>query len=279
VNVCVLGSSGFIGTHLVAALRARGDDVTIASLRDPLEAAQRAAACEAIVNLAGEPIAQRWNVFVKQRILHSRVEAPRLFLEALAARERRAKTYVSASAIGYYGTSETETFVEESPPGNDFLARVCVGWERETARARDLGMRVATVRTGVALGAGGGALAKILPPFRMGLGGVVGSGRQWLSWIHVDDLVGIYLQALDAADGQLNATAPNPVTNAELTRALGMALHRPTVLPAPTIALRVMLGEGAQILLTGQRVLPKRTQELGYRFRFERLEDALANLL
>jgi uncharacterized protein len=279
VNVCVLGGSGFIGTYLVAALRARGDDVTIASLRDPQEAARLAAACEAIVNLAGEPIAQRWNVFVKQRILHSRVEAPRLFLEALGGGERRAKAFVSASAIGYYGTSETETFVEESPPGNDFLARVCVGWERGAARARDLGMRVAIVRTGVALGAGGGALAKILPPFRMGLGGIVGSGRQWLSWIHVDDLVGIYLHAIDAADGQLNATAPNPVTNAELTRALGMALHRPTVLPAPTIALRVMLGEGAQILLTGQRVLPKRTRELGYRFKFERLEDALANLL
>jgi uncharacterized protein len=279
VNVCVLGGSGFIGTHLVAALRARGDDVTIASLRDPREAAQRAAACETIVNLAGEPIAQRWNVFVKQRIMQSRVEAPRLFLEALAQRERSTNAFVSASAIGYYGTSETESFVEESPAGNDFLARVCAGWEHAAAHARDLGMRVAVVRTGVALGAGGGALAKILPPFRMGLGGIAGSGRQWLSWIHLDDLVGIYLKAIDGAEGPLNATAPNPVTNAELTRALGIALHRPTVLPAPTIALRAMLGEGAEILLTGQRVLPKRTQELGYRFRFERLEDALANLL
>jgi uncharacterized protein len=279
LNVCVLGGSGFIGTQLVAALRARGDDVTIASLRDPDEAAQRAAACETIVNLAGEPIAQRWNVFVKQRIMQSRVEAPRLFLEALAQRERSTNAYVSASAIGYYGSSETETFVEESPAGNDFLARVCAGWEHAAARARDFGMRVAVVRTGVALGAGGGALAKILPPFRMGLGGIAGSGRQWLSWIHLDDLVGVYLKAVDGAEGPLNATAPNPVTNAELTRALGMALHRPTVLPAPTIALRAMLGEGAQILLTGQRVLPKRTQELGYRFRFERLEDALANLL
>jgi uncharacterized protein len=279
VNVCVLGGSGFIGTHLVAALRGRGEDVTIASLRDPDEAAQHAAACETIVNLAGEPIAQRWNVLVKQRIMQSRVEAPRRFLEALAGREHRAKAYVSSSAIGYYGTSETETFVEESPPGNDFLARVCVGWEREALRARDLGLRVAIVRTGVALGAGGGALAKILPPFRVGLGGIVGSGRQWLSWIHIDDLVGIYLKAIDGAEGPLNATAPNPVTNAELTRALGVALHRPTVLPAPTIALRVMLGEGAEILLAGQRVLPERTRELGYGFRFERLEDALANLL
>lgn len=279
MKVCVLGGSGFIGTHLVAALRERGDDVAVASLRDPQEAAQRAASCEAIVNLAGEPIAQRWNVFVKQRIMQSRVEAPRLFLEAFAGREGRTRTYVSASAIGYYGTSETAMFVEESPPGNDFLARVCVGWEREAARARDLGMRIAVVRTGVALGADGGALAKILPPFRVGLGGIVGSGRQWLSWIHIDDLVGIYLRAIDGAEGPLNATAPNPVTNAELTRALGAALRRPTVLPAPTIALRMMLGEGAQILLTGQRVLPERTQELGYRFRFERLEAALANLL
>lgn len=279
MNVCILGGSGFIGTHLAAALRERGDDVTIAALRDPQEAAQQAASCDAIVNLAGEPIAQRWNVFVKQRIMQSRVEAPRSFLEALAGREHRARTYVSASAIGYYGTSETETFVEDNRPGGDFLARVCVGWEREAARARDLGMRVAVVRTGVALGADGGALAKILPPFRLGLGGIVGTGRQWLSWIHIRDLVGIYLQAIDGAEGPLNATAPNPVTNAELTRALGVALHRPTVLPAPTIALRVMLGEGAQILLAGQRVLPKRAQELGYGFRFERLEAALANLL
>lgn len=249
------------------------------SLRDPAEAARSAAQCDAIVNLAGEPIAQRWNESVKQRIEASRIEAPRRFIEVLSAIERRCTVYVSASAIGYYGTSESQTFVESSPPGDDFLARVCVGWEREAEKATQLGMRVAMVRTGVVLGAGGGALQKMLPPFRAGMGGVVGSGRQWFSWIHIADLAGIYLTAIDRVEGPANATAPNPVTNAEFTHELGKALHRPTLLPVPTLALRAMLGEGADMLLRGQRVLPQRTQELGYRFTFDRLTDALANLL
>jgi uncharacterized protein (TIGR01777 family) len=140
-------------------------------------------------------------------------------------------------------------------------------------------MRVALVRTGVVLGADGGALQKLLPPFRLGIGGNIGNGRQWFSWVHVDDLAGVYLIALDGAEGPLNACAPNPVTNAEFTKALGMALHRPEMLPVPTIALWAILGEGAVMLLEGQRVLPRRTQELGYRFRFDALKDALANLL
>jgi len=279
MKVCLLGASGFVGTHLSEALKRRGDEVVTASLRDPVTAASFAASCDAIVNLAGEPIAQRWNERVKRRIEESRVAAPRRFLEALAQCDRGCAAYVSASAVGYYGTSETETFVEESAPGDDFLARVCVGWEHEALRASDLGMRVALVRTGVALGTDGGALAQMLTPFRLGVGGVIGSGRQSLSWVHVDDLIGIYLLALDGADGPLNACAPNPVTNAAFTRELGGALHRPTVLPVPTFALRAMLGEGAVMLLTGQRVLPRRTQELGYRFEFSELRDALANLL
>jgi uncharacterized protein len=279
MKVLILGASGFVGKHLAAALRARGDDVMTASLRDPATAAEAAARSDAVVNLSGEPIGQRWNADVKRRIEESRIEAPRRFLEALAARERRCTVYVSASAIGYYGTSATETFVEESPPGNDFLAFVCVGWEREALRAGELGMRVALVRTGVALGSDGGALEKMLPPFRTGMGGVVGSGRQWISWIHIDDLVGIYLMAIDGLTGPVNACAPNPVTNANFTKALGEALKRPSVLPVPTFALRALLGEGAQIVLEGQRVLPKRTEALGYRFRFTDIKDALANLL
>ena len=279
MKVLLLGGSGFVGTHLRKALAARGDEVMTASLRDPRAAASIAATCDAVVNLAGEPIAQRWNESVKQRIEASRVDAPRQLLDALAQSDRRTAVYVSASAIGYYGTSETETFVEESPPGDDFLARVCVAWEREASRAHAFGMRVALIRTGVALGTDGGALQKMLPPFRLGIGGIIGSGRQWFSWVHVDDLMGIYLMALDGAGGPLNASAPNPVTNAEFTKALGAALHRPVALPVPTIALRAMLGEGASMLLEGQRVLPRRTQELGYRFRFAALTDALANLL
>lgn len=279
MKVVVLGASGFVGKHLTAALHARGDDVMTASLRDPVAAADAAAQCDAIVNLAGEPLAQRWNADVKRSIEESRVDTPRRFLQALAQRDRRCAAYVSASAVGYYGTSETETFVEQSPPGSNFLAHVCIDWEREALRAGELGMRIALVRTGVALGNDGGALEKMLPPFRAGVGGAVGSGRQWISWIHIDDLVGIYLMALDGAAGPVNACAPNPVTNADFTKALGAAIKRPTMLPVPTFALRALLGEGAQILLEGQRVLPKRTEELGYRFCFSELKDALANLL
>jgi len=279
MKILLLGGSGFVGRHLAAALRERGDAVTIASLRDPAEAARTAAACDAVVNLVGEPLAQRWNAALKRRIEQSRVDLPRSFLEFVACDSPRASVYVSASAIGYYGTSETATFDEDSPPGDDFLARVCVGWEREARRAADLGMRVAIVRTGVALGTDGGALAKILPPFRAGAGGRVGSGRQWLSWVHIDDLVGIYRMALDGVEGVVNACAPNPVTNSEFTADLGAALHRPAKLPVPAIALRALLGEGAGILLEGQRVLPRRTELLGYRFRFPELKGALANLL
>jgi uncharacterized protein (TIGR01777 family) len=279
LKVLLLGASGFVGRHLEVALSDRGIEVVSASLRDPAVAAGTAAQCDAIVNLAGEPIAQRWNAEVKRRIESSRVEAPRRFLDALAQRERRATVYVSASAVGYYGTSETATFVEESPPGDDFLARVCAAWEREALRATNLGMRVALVRTGIALGADGGALEKMLPPFRLGMGGVIGSGRQWLSWVHVADLIGIYLLALGGADGPLNACSPNPVTNATFTKELAAALKRPAILPVPTVALRAILGEGANMLLGGQRVLPNRTQQLGYRFEFPELRDALANLL
>jgi len=279
MRVVLLGGSGLVGRHLATALRAREHDVAVASLRDASGAADAAAACDAIVNLAGEPIAQRWNATIKRRVEESRVDAPRRFLEELSRRSRRSTMYISASAIGYYGTSETETFVEESPAGNGFLARVCAAWEQAASRAADLGMRVAIVRTGIVLAKDGGALKNILPPFRAGIGGRIGSGRQWFSWVHVDDLVGIYLTALGGAEGALNACAPNPVTNATFTRDLGAALHRPTVVPVPTVALRMLLGEGADMLLTGQRVLPRRTQEIGYRFEFSELKGALANLL
>jgi uncharacterized protein (TIGR01777 family) len=279
MRVVLLGGSGLVGRHLAIALRAREHDVVVASLRDASGAADVAAACDAIVNLAGESIAQRWNATIKRRVEESRVDAPRRFLEELSRRSRRSTIYISASAIGYYGTSETETFVEESPAGNDFLARVCAAWEREASHAAGLGMRVAIVRTGIVLAKGGGALEKLLPPFRAGIGGRIGSGRQWLSWVHVDDLVGIYLTALGGAEGALNACAPNPVTNATFTHDLGAALRRPTVFPVPTVALRMLLGEGAGMLLAGQRVLPRRTQEIGYRFEFAELKGALANLL
>lgn len=279
MRIAIAGATGFIGRHLCAALRRRGDEVTEISLRDPAGAALRCEGLNAVVNLAGEPIAQRWTAEVKQRIESSRVDAPRAFIEALARLNAKPRSYISASAVGYYGVSETETFTEASGPGNDFLARVCAKWETEAERAMGLGMRVSIVRTGIALGNDGGALKAMLAPFKMGAGGIVGTGKQWLSWIHIDDVVGIYLLALDGATSFLNATAPAPVTNADFTHALGNVLKRPTPLPVPTFGLRMMFGEGADILLQGQRVLPERVLEQGYQFKFTSLHSALENLL
>ncbi len=279
MRVLLLGGTGFIGKHLQAALLARGDEVVLASMRDPAEAAQRAAGCDAVVNLAGEPIAQRWSPAVKARLAESRIAATSAFLSALEGLQPRPRTFVAASAIGFYGSSETATFDEESPAGNDFLGALCAEWERRSLHAQSLGMRVSLIRTGIVLGVDGGALAKLLPIFKLGLGGVVGSGKQWFSWIHIEDQVAIYLAAIDGADGILNATAPEPVTNAAFTAALGAALHRPALLPVPSFALHVLLGEGATVVLDGQRVLPTRTIALGYRFRHPHLGEALQSLL
>ncbi len=278
MNVTILGASGFVGRYLIAALRERGDTVTTASLRDPAAAAHACEAADAVVNLAGEPVAQRWTPDTRAKIRASRVDAPRALIEELAKLERKPSAYVSASAVGYYGTSETATFDESSPPGSDFLAETCAAWEAEADKAGALGMRVAKVRTGLALGTDGGALAKLLPVFRIGAGGIVASGRQWYSWIHIDDLVGIYLHALDGADGVLDGTAPNPVRNSDFTHALGNALHRPAIFPAPAFAIRLLLGEAAVVVTDGQRVLPKRTIETGYRFTYETIDRAFAAL-
>ncbi len=279
MNVLILGARGFIGKHLIAALQARGDTVRAASLRDPFGAASHASGCDAIVNLAGAPIAQRWSPRVKREIEESRTQLPRKFLDALGGITERPRTYVSASAIGFYGTSETQTFVESSPPGNDFLAHVCARWEDVAWEARALRMRVTCVRTALALGTDGGVLARLLAPFRAGLGGSIGNGKQWFSWAHVDDVVGIYLMALDGVDGVLNASSPHPVTNAEFAKTLGDVLHRPSVLPVPTFALKAMFGEGARAMLEGQRVLPERTLAMGYTFEHSTLREALTALV
>jgi uncharacterized protein len=279
MRVTILGASGFIGRHLTAALRARGDDVGAASLRDPAAAAAACSGSMAVVNLAGAAVSERWTAERKREIERTRVELPRAFFDALERVAEKPALYVSASGIGYYGTSRTATFTESSPAGQDFLARVCVAWEAEAERARNLGLRVAVVRTGLVLGAGGGALAKLLPLFKIGAGGVVASGEQWYSWIHIDDQVGIYLRALDGFDGVLNATSPNPVTNKDFTHALGTAVHRPALLPVPSFAISLILGEGAVIVTEGQRVLPEATLASGYRFKYPELGAALAAIV
>jgi uncharacterized protein (TIGR01777 family) len=278
LRVAVIGAGGFVGRHLVAALRARGDEVVTASLRDPAAAARACSGAGAVVNLAGEPIAQRWTPQVKERIRSSRVDATRALLSGLGSVAEKPRAYVSASAVGYYGTSEDATFVETSAPGSDFLAEVCVAWEAAAMEATRIGMRVAVVRTGIALGTDGGALEKLLPIFRLGLGGPVASGRQWYSWVHIDDLVGVYLHAIDGGEGPYDATAPEPVRNAEFTTALGRALHRPAILLAPAFALRLALGDAANMVVLGQRVLPERTTASGYRFRYPQIDAAFAQL-
>ena len=279
MRVTVLGASGFIGQRLVAALRARGDVVVELSLRDPEAAAAASAGSDVVVNLAGAPISVRWTPAVKEALKSTRVDLPRRYLAALAGGAERPKAYVSASAVGYYGTSRSATFVETSPPGDDFLAGVCIAWEAEADTAATLGMRVTKLRTGLVLGSEGGALAMLFPVFRLGLGGPVGDGGQWYSWIHADDAVGIILHAIDGVDGVLNAVAPKPVTNRDFSRALGQVVHRPAFLPTPAFATRLMLGEGAIIVNEGQRVLPQRTLASGYIFRHPDLAEALSSLL
>jgi len=276
MKITMLGASGFIGGHLAKALRERGDTVVAADLRDPQAAALACDGSDAVVNLAGEPVAQRWSKDVKAKIESSRTTAIDAFAAALAARPSKPKAFVCASAVGYYGTDLERTFVETSGPGNDFLARVCVDWEASADRAATLGMRVAKIRTGLVLGSDGGALAKLLPLFKAGGGGVVASGKQWYSWIHIADQVGIYLHALDGTSGVLDATAPEPVRNVDFTHALGKALGRPTVVPVPGFAVGLLLGEAADVVTKGQRVLPERTLATGYTFRYPALEGALA---
>ena len=275
MRVAVIGASGFVGRRLAAELQARGDEVVAVSLRDPAGAARACEGAAAIVNLAGEPVAQRWTPAAKAKIRASRVDAPGALIDALGVLAKPPRIYVSASGVGYYGRSEEATFDEDSPPGNDFLAEVCVAWEATAQRAGTFGMRVAIVRTALVLGSGGGALSKLLPIFKLGAGGPVASGRQWYSWVHIDDLVGIYVHALDGARGVFAASAPNPVRNARFTQALAAAVHRPAIFAVPTFALSAVLGDGAIVLTEGQRVVPTRTLASGYRFRFETIDAAL----
>jgi uncharacterized protein (TIGR01777 family) len=280
MQVTILGASGFIGRGLVAALAARGDRVVESSLRDPARAVEASAGSDVVVNLAGAPVAVRWTADAKRAMTTSRVDLPRAYLDALARVDNRPGAYVSASAVGYYGYRVTDVpFDEGSPPGDDFLARLCVAWEAEADRAAALGMRVAKIRTGLVLGRNGGVLGQLLPLFRLGLGGVIASGDQWNSWIHIDDEIGILLHAVDGAAGALNATAPAPVTNRDFTHALGRAVHRPTIFPLPAFAAALMLGEGATVLTGGQRVVPRRTIESGYVFRHPALDEALRALV
>jgi uncharacterized protein (TIGR01777 family) len=297
MRVAVSGSTGLVGSQAVASLSAAGHEVVRLVRRPPApgEKAVRwdpekgeidAAGLEgldAIVHLAGENIASgRWNAARKAAIRDSRVNGTRFLCDALAGLARPPKTLVCASAVGYYGDRGEERLIEESPPGKGFLAEVCREWEAASAPAARVGIRVVALRIGMVLSSKGGALSRMLPPFRAGLGGVIGGGRQYVSWVALDDLVGIVLHALQSGElrGPVNAVAPVPVTSREFTEALGKVLSRPTMLPVPAFALRLAVGEMADaLLLASTRVAPRRLEETGYRFRFPELSAALRHLL
>ncbi|HEX7290548.1 MAG TPA: TIGR01777 family oxidoreductase [Conexibacter sp.] len=301
MRVTVTGATGLIGTRLVAALARRGDEVTVLS-RDPERArarlgsgigavawdplgepapAEALAGRDAVIHLAGEPVAQRWSAAAKERIRTSREVGTANLVAGLRSAEPRPRALVSASAVGYYGAHGDEEVPESTPPGEGFLAEVCVLWERAAQAANELGMRVAIVRTGIVLDSDGGALAKMLPPFKAGVGGPVAGGRQWMPWIHVDDLVGLYVAAADRDDwsGPLNGSAPQPVTNRDFSKALGRALRRPAVAPVPALALRALYGEMAEIVTTGQRAVPQRALALGHAYAHPQLDEALRSAL
>jgi uncharacterized protein (TIGR01777 family) len=300
MNVTLTGATGLLGAALVRALRERGDAVTVlsrdpdrarAALGDveahawqPLKEHAPAAALtgrDAVLHLAGETVAQRWTDASRRAIRDSREIGTRNLVAGIGAADQRPRALVSASAVGYYGPRGDEPIAEDAAPGDDFLARVCVAWEREASRAAEHGLRVAVLRTGVVLDEEGGALAKMLPFFRLGIGGPVAGGRQYLPWIHAEDIVGLYLAALDdgAWEGAINACAPEPATNRDFSRALGRALHRPAFAPVPGFAVRLLYGDMAEIVTTGQRAVPMRALERGHAFRHTDLEEALRDAL
>jgi uncharacterized protein (TIGR01777 family) len=242
--------------------------------------------CDAVIHLAGENVfAHRWNKRFKQLLVDSRVKSTQNVAQALLRKPQTAsghpKVLVNASAIGIYGPHGDEEITEESEPGNDFLAGLCIEWEKAARTVESASVRSVQVRVGVVLDPQGGALAKMLTPFKLFAGGPVGSGKQWMAWIHHEDMVGLFLLALDRAEcrGPLNGTAPNPVTNKILSKALGRAMHRPSFVWTPTIALRIVLGEVAGVVTAGQRVVPKKALELGYAFKYPTVESALAQII
>jgi uncharacterized protein (TIGR01777 family) len=302
LRVTVTGATGLIGSSLVASLIERGTQVTVLT-RDPARARARLGEVDAlawdlmsepaptqalegrdaVVHLAGEPVAQRWSAKVKQAIRESRTIGTANLVAGLAHLQgsqsgQLPRTLISSSAIGYYGAHGEEPLDEDAPSGDDFLAEVCVEWEAAASGASDqLGLRAVQVRTGVVLDRAGGALGKMLPAFRLGVGGPVAGGYQYMSWIHAEDVVGMMLAALadERWSGPINATAPEPVTNRQFSKVLGQVLGRPSLLPVPGMALRAMYGEMAEIVTSGARVMPAKPLVLGYEFAHPQLQEAL----
>ena len=297
MKVLVTGASGFVGKRVVKELLSNGHEVVVltrsiakaavnlgskckyftwdTSAKPPLEAFD---GVSAVINLMGEGIAdKRWDEDQKKKIYDSRILGTRFVIEAIKELKVKPKVFVSASAVGIYGNRGSEELTEESSIANDFLATVCKDWEAEANKAKELGLRVAIVRTGVVLGKNGGALQKMLPIFKLGAGGPVGDGKQYMSWIHVDDLARMYVEAAvnGTLSGVLNGTAPNPATSKDFAKTLGKELNRPAFAPAPAFALKMVFGEMSQVLLDGQKVLPTKFKGAKFRFLYPTLEMAL----
>jgi uncharacterized protein len=299
MKLIITGATGFIGSVLVERLRKQSHSLVLLS-RKPLSRQntsreewltwepgiggaweQAIDGADGIINLAGEPIAaKRWTKAQKEKLRTSRIDTTRSLVNAVAKARVKPRFMISSSAVGYYGSRGDETLTEESPPGNDFLSRLCVEWEDGARKAEGHGVRLALLRTGIVLGKGKGALAKMVPPFKMFLGGRLGSGKQWMPWIHIDDEVGLiqFLIETEKARGAFNATAPNPVTMSEFSSALGKVLNRPSWAPVPASALTLFLGEMADMLLAGQHALPAAAERLGFRFKYTNVVNALASL-
>lgn len=290
MTILLTGASGFVGKALVAALKRRGETVLAAGRSKPEgieffpwdatrgdklpgRAFERA---DAVINLAGEPVAQRWNASVKERILSSREAGTRAVVDGIREASPRPKVLINASAVGFYGEGGDVPLTEPAPAGHGFLSDVCVRWENEAFRAAEFDVRVVCLRIGVVLG-DGGALKTMLPPFRMGVGGKIGTGQQWMPWIHVDDLIAMTLWALDnqTVSGPVNGVGPEPARNSDFTKALGRAIHRPAFMPVPMFALRALYGELADVMTMSQRVIPEVAQSGGFKFRYGSLDEAL----
>ncbi|MEL6491880.1 MAG: TIGR01777 family oxidoreductase [Cyanobacteria bacterium J06621_3] len=305
MKIAVTGATGFVGTKLVDRLIEEGHDVKVFTRSESKARKAFAAAkfkpvefvtytptesgdwqaeisgCEGVINLAGEPISERWSAERKNRIMNSRKVGTEKLVEAITKAEQKPSVLVSSSAIGYYGTSETAEFFETSEPAeSDFLSQVCQAWEAEARKAKDAGVRVAIVRTGIVLG-DGGAIAKMITPFKLYAGGPIGNGKQWFSWIHIDDLVNLFIKALldPSMNGVYNGTAPEPVRMKELAQTLGEVMDRPSWLPVPDFAIEALLGDGAVVVLKGQKVLPERTQAAGFTYDYAEPKEALKDVV
>ncbi len=278
MTVGITGATGFVGRALSERLRKSGHQVRPISLRTGVSTGALAG-CDAVINLAGEPVSQRWTDEVRKRIRESRVEGTRALVAAM--RTHRPQVLVSASAVGYYGSRGDTELTESEPAANNFLGEVSAAWEHEAMEARSLGVRVACIRIGVVLGPKGGALEKMLPPFKLGLGGPLAGGRQWMAWIHIDDLLSLieFLLKESTVRGVFNAVSPFPVTNAEFTKALAAAVHRPAIFPVPAFALKLLFGDMAEVILASQRAIPDAAVRAGFTFDHPDIYGALEQVV